>query len=225
MQQLTFAFPHYKKYREEDFIVSQSNKIAFNLIKGWPTIWGVMPFRKFIIICGIESSGKTYLSHIWQRKSGAFFLTPEILEASISRTNKINEIVVQHSSFILEDIDNENWKEAHLLHFFNLANEYQKYVLLTAKNLAFKLHDLNSRIASVFKINIESPTLETVKSILTREFDERNLKIHGEVLDYIVVRIPWEYSALQETVNQIDKISLEGKRNVTIPFLKSTLGL
>lgn len=219
MQQLLLDFPHNTQYLTEDYIVTDSNSAAYDIISSWPYRWGVYPYQYFVLLHGSNSSGKTHLAHIWQRRSRAYFVNPneELLEP----------ILDNYGYFILEDIDNKIWEENYLFHIFNKFHELKKYTLFTSKlsplEINFTLKDLNSRIKSILSISIACPSEELLKIMLLKHFSERELKVPLEVINFLVTRIPRECSEIIHIVDLIDKAALLNKRNITIPLVKDIL--
>lgn len=218
MQQYILDFPQASHFLDEDYVVSNCNAMGFSIISAWPNLWGCAPFSKALLLIGGKNSGKSHLAHIWQRRSDAYFISPN---------EKIDEQINHKSAFIIEDIDSGLWKEALLVYNFNLAHEAGKYLLMTSSDdkseMSFKLADLNSRIMSVNSVNIESPDSEMMKMLLMKRFSERNLKVAPEVISYIAIRINRDYKEVDQIVQNIDKLSLEMKRNITIPLIKNLL--
>ena len=162
MQQIIFPFVTTDSYHQEEFIDSISNHEVYNKIKGWEKSWGTPPYEFSLLIYGAKSSGKTYLTKIWQNLSGAFIIKHD----NIVHEDSLND----YQAFIIENI--ENWSEEAILHYFNLINEKQKYLLMTTSNLDlnFKLQDLLSRINSILRLEIKSPDDELIRILLFKLF-------------------------------------------------------
>jgi hypothetical protein len=69
VQQYIFRFTIPNKYHPDEFIVSSSNYQAYNIIQNWQHGFGVNPYKFTLLIKGSSSSGKTYLTKIWQNLS------------------------------------------------------------------------------------------------------------------------------------------------------------
>ncbi|MFY9589941.1 HdaA/DnaA family protein [Rickettsia endosymbiont of Halotydeus destructor] len=215
MQQLIFPFSHNTKYHPDEFIVSQSNRLAYDKLKNRQTDWGVNPYKFTLLIKGPPSSGKTYLTKIWQNLTNAFIIQDIFFD---------EEILAKYDSFIIEDI--ENWQEVILLHLFNLINERQKYLLLTISNINknFILPDLSSRIKSVLTIEIEPPDDELMKILIFKHFSTSSITVAENVADFLLVNLPRQHKEIMERLEQINNFALISKRKVTIPLVKEVLG-
>ncbi len=214
MRQFTLPIEDKSSYDPEDFIISDSNREAYSKISGDLSDWGRSPYRFSLLLEGPKSCGKTYLSRIWGKRSGALFLD---IDSPID-----NSLFDSFESFVLEDIDKIH-DEKKALAFFNLINEKKKYLLLTGTKgrLNLKLPDLSSRINSLYKIEVEEPDDELAKILLFKQFSSDSLKVDEKVVDFLLPRLPREIDVIISTAKKINKFSLEYKKNVTIPFIKT----
>lgn len=216
MQQFILPLSPAPSYKVEEFIVSTANKEIFEVIKNWPTKWGHLPYPYSILIYGSPSSGKTYLSRIWQNINSAYLLNP---------TNLNNEILNFNSAFIIENI--ENWPEEELLHNFNLINENKKYLLVTSSLMYpnFNLRDLSSRFKSIAKYEIKLPDDELIKIFLFKLFSNKSVKVSKKVLDFLLKYLPREFNKIIELVDQINNYGLAQRHSITIPLIKKVLNI
>ncbi|KJV80574.1 bacterial dnaA family protein [Rickettsia hoogstraalii str. RCCE3] len=214
MQQYIFRFITSNKYHPDEFIVSSSNEQAYNIIKNWQCSFGVNPYKFTLLIKGPSSSGKTYLTKIWQNLSSAYIIKDIFFN---------EEILEKYNAFIIEDI--ENWQEPALLHIFNIINEKQKYLLLTSsdKTRNFTLPDLSSRIKSVLSIALNSPDDELIKILIFKHFSISSVTISGQIIDFLLVNLPREYSKIIEILENINHFALISKRKITTSLVKEVL--
>lgn len=214
MKQLCLDFPINTKYFTEDFFISQANKKAFEMLRQWPD-WGDGIYSNIILIYGEHGSGKTHLSHIWQKNSGAKRLSK----------NDLHNFYFDDDSLILEDI--ENIDEKLLLHLINVVRENRQYLLLNSSiapvNLKFSLPDLRSRILSIPSVSIESPDTDLLKAVLLKHLSDRNLQINAVAVDYIIPRIERSFTKLISLINKLESFSRISKRPITIPLIKEAL--
>lgn len=210
--QYTFPLLAINNYYIEDFIVSASNKEAYNYINNWPAKWGNSPFKKSVILYGPYASGKTHLAKIWQYKSSAY---------EIKSVADINEdIFNDYNAFYIENI--VDWDEVQLLHIFNWLNENNKYLLLTASRLEidFKLPDLASRINSIARINVMIPDDELIKILLFKLFSNYSIKISFKIQRYLLTWLPRRIDEIIKFVHELNHFALANKRGLTIPLIK-----
>ncbi|MCC8398274.1 MAG: hypothetical protein LN569_03100 [Rickettsia endosymbiont of Labidopullus appendiculatus] len=204
------------RYILDNFITSSSNQVMYNSIKNWSIAWGSKPYEFTILLYGPPSSGKTYLSKIWQNLSNAFFIKKDsdILSA---------EHIMQYNAFIMEDI--EFWHERKVLHCFNLISEYRKYLLMTTGSLAnnFALQDLSSRINSVLRLEIKQPDDELMSKLIFKYFSDQSVKVSDCVIEYLLINLPRQFAQMIKLLGAITHYALVHKRAVTIPLIKHVL--
>jgi len=206
MKQITLDLNSQQDYAKDNFITSLCNIDAYNAITkevAWP--------KNQLMIIGEESSGKTHLANIWQTKNDAVFL---------KHNEDFNKYISLNSSYILEDIDLLK-NDDYLFHLINHCINNSFTLLLTCKTLPnFKLIDLKSRINSMHKVLIKNPDDDLTKVLLLKHFSDRQLKVSQEILDYILTKTERSFSFISRLVNSIDKLSLEKRRNITIPIIR-----
>jgi len=216
MQQIAFSLSSSDVYDLNEYIVSSSNKEAYNALHEWPAgLWGIRPYEKTMILQGTKSSGKTFLAKKWAEKSGALF---------IKKTHELTENILEHhEAFIIEDFDS-SWNEEKLLHHFNIIHESGKYLLITTTNLPeIKLPDLSSRIKSCNKINIGMPDDELMKMLIFKLFSNYSIIIGNDVIGYLLKTLPREFPEIIKSVDALNSFALEHKRKITIPMAKEVL--
>lgn len=203
-QQAVFSIAPIEEYKLSDFIVTGANKIAFEIITGWPDkIWGNAPYNKTLLLVGPKSSGKTFLANIWQQLS--------------------KDLHPNSQQVIIEDIEQQA-NEEKLLHAFNSAHENGKYLLMTASCFPkFKLADLSSRINSVNTISLSYPDDELIRILIFKIFSSHSIKVAPEVINYLVKTLPRDFVSIHSQIKLINEQALAGKRKITIPFIKDCL--
>lgn len=210
MQQGILPFAFKQSYNLYDFIVAYCNFEAYLAVtksKGWS--------NNRLIILGEKGSGKSHLAHIWQKRNNAIYITSDIDIYQIEQGYRLPLI-----------IDNvEDFKDEHLLfHIINIATEYSIPLLMTAGTyFKYQLPDLRSRLNATNKILIKTPDCEIISMLLIKLFNDRQLYLNKEIAEYISVRIKRSFSYISILVEHIDKISLERKKSITIPFVKTIM--
>ncbi|MGC0371925.1 MAG: hypothetical protein DGJ47_000626 [Rickettsiaceae bacterium] len=215
MQQITFPLTT-NKYKKSDFIKSEANSQSFDSIDNWPDgQWGVPPYPKTLIVQGPKSSGKTFLAHNWVENSGAKFIS---LDPPFN-----GEVIHTNNAFIIENIDHVN-DEYQLLHYFNMFNECDKYLLMTCTKLPdIKLPDLNSRLRATNIININCPDDKLIQMLIFKFFSTYSIKVKPDVISYLLNHLPRRFDAIIESLEVINQYALESKHKITIPLIKKAL--
>ena len=208
MTQLVFDLPHRAALGAEDFLVSGCNLAAVRLIDAWPG-WQ----NNVHLLIGPAASGKTHLVRVWQALSGAPSLGPADLD--IGAIDAMGE----GAPLAVEDADRLSYDEKALFHLINLAREKRLFVLLTARaapgrwNVA--LPDLASRVAALPSVEIGAPDEALLRTVMLKQFTDRQLDIDPKVLEYLAVRIDRSLQAAAEAVEAVDRAALASGRKIS----------
>ena len=216
MQQFTLPFCSATSYHIDEFIISSSNHHAYNIIRQWPSHFGVLPYPFCILLYGPKSSGKTHLARIWQQVSNALILQHH---TTLSAT-----IIKSYDAFIIEDVE-FNWLPQDILHCINLLNENKKYLLITTANLFnnFDLDDLTSRMNSIFKLIIEQPDDKLMQILIFKYFSNYQISLSNQALDFLLVHLPRKFDGILYLLAKINAFALEHHRNMTVPLIKEVI--
>ena len=145
-----------------------------------------------------------------------------------------------NKSEVLKDLDNfshifidsfnecfENKiSEIDLFNLYNSSkNNSSKLILrensLTQKNIF--LPDLKSRINSNIELVMPKLTDKDKKHIIEIELIKRGLSIKEKNLDFIMNHSSRNLETLQTLVNKLDKLTMERKKNISIPLIKELI--
>ncbi len=192
-----------------DFFVNDTNQNAFQIIDNTSFIQNILLFAP-------KKSGKTHLIYKWLKKNN-----------SILYDNNLNEIIKLKKNVAIDDIL-DNKSEEELFHIINHCKSYNlKIFATTSINLIdhkFLLADLYSRLRSFYYIKINLPDEEMCKILLTKFFYTKQIIVKNkEIFEFIFNRVSRSYNDIYEFVEKIDKLSLEKKRQLTIPLIKEIL--
>jgi chromosomal replication initiation ATPase DnaA len=205
--QLAFSFYTPIYYSECDYVLSCSNLEAYKCLSTsdkWP--------EGRLIIIGEEGSGKTHLANIWQQLKNAVFIN----ESSELSYNKGQNLICEN----IQNIQNEEF----LFHLINFCKAQEAKLLLTAAKLdQYALPDLQSRINATSKILIRPPDDNLLRVILMKWFVDKQLLVAEEVIEFIIARVERSYSYIKGFMLNLDQLSLEEKRSITIPLVKKVL--
>jgi chromosomal replication initiation ATPase DnaA len=195
MAQTSFTFEPNHDYSPENFLVAASNQTAYDLVKAYP--WDYAGLN----IYGPKASGKTYLANI-------------LNEVSHGEAVIIEDVTAQHN-------------ETELFHSLNLAKDQNKKILITSlvplAQIGFKLPDLVSRVSALNAVEITTPDNQLFYVLFARLFSARQLKVSDDVINYLVTRVERSFKAAHDAVEKIDKLSLDQKRNITIPLVRNVI--
>ena len=219
---LPLSFRNVKNH--SNFILNKVNEVALSLIDEFNDIKNFKKKFNFpvLILYGPSGSGKTHLAHIFQEITNAKFI------------KKINNININEAksgkSFIFDDFDkikilNENL----FIHFFNeILLNLGSLLIITSKppnEINFKLSDLKSRIRSCISTKIELPDDEFLFSILVKELSEKKIFLNDNLCLYIIKRIKRNYKTVSLFAENLDIMSLEQKKKITLKQIKEVLNI
>lgn len=216
VEQLSFDMSAAPIYRWENYYVSPANEEAVNYIRQWP-MWN----NRTAVIVGPAFGGKSHLAHLWQQESRAEFLDLKTLSQE-----EITKKIMAHPFCIVENLRDEDLTEK-LLVLYNLIQENQGYLLLSATQAPSDMHtkipDLASRLNAVPVLRIKAPEDDLLKALLVKRFADQQLAVPTPVIEYILKHMERSYQAVQTISQHMDQLSLQHKRNLTVPFVKEIL--
>ena len=145
-----------------------------------------------------------------------------------------------NKSEVLKDLDNfshifidsfnecfENKiSEIDLFNLYNSSKDNSSKLILRENSLTQKnilLPDLKSRINSNIELVIPKLTDKDKKHIIEIELIKRGLSIKEKNLDFIMNHSSRNLEMLQTLVNKLDKLTMERKKNISIPLIKELI--
>src|SRR5690606_9623682 len=88
-EQLVLALPHRPAQEAEDFLVSQSNAAAVDLVDSWPG-WA----RPAALVVGPAGAGKSHLANVWRLRSAAGVIAAARLDEAAVRAFEVRRALV-----------------------------------------------------------------------------------------------------------------------------------
>lgn len=183
-----------------------------------------------IYVYGEEGLGKTHL------------LQGAVIRALNDGKNAIyidcNDSFPEHildsvDEFKLISIDNINFinntNQDLFFDFYNRARQSKNITIVVSGNcLPSNLNimkDMKTRLslAVVFKLDILDD--DSTMVVLNNQMSERNLTIDSKVYKYLFKNYSRDLKVLLSVINDLDKLSLQSKQAISIPFVKKTLQL
>ncbi|WP_380053346.1 chromosomal replication initiator DnaA [Falsihalocynthiibacter sp. SS001] len=217
-QQLTLDLPVKTALGREDFFVAPSNTLAQETLAA-PQDW---PMGK-MVLCGASGAGKTHLAHVWAADTGAQIIPADrLFELDIATLTK-GPLAVEDADAVAGNAA----LEQHLFHLHNLMLSNGQYLLLSAQsapsrwNLA--LPDLRSRMEGTAVTWIESPDDMLLTVVLLKHFNDLQIHVAPEVVDYIIKRTPRSLGFIRELTDALNQEALREKRPITRVLAGKTL--
>ncbi len=204
-----FNYKFSKLKDDENFFVNSTNQNAYNLISD-------NNFKQNIFLFGPSKSGKTHLINIWKEKNEALIYKNNLIEIINSKKNVVIDDVLDFKS------------EEEIFHIINHCNSYNLKVFVTSSfrlnTYSHNLNDLYSRLKSFYYVEINQPDEEMCKIIMTKLFYEKQIIVkNNEIFNYIFNRVNRTYSEIYSVIEKLDVLSLEKKKQLTIPLIKEIL--
>jgi len=213
--QRAFELGHDEARGFADFIISPTNRAAFDYLLAWPR-W---PYPASVLY-GPEGSGKSHLARIWAARCGAKI-------ASASDTSFEQFVNSQKLHLVIEDIDHDGCNEEGVFHMFNLCIDTGGALLVTSSRLPvamlFRLADLSSRVRGATLAQIDQPDDGLIEAVIVKLFADRQLEITPVVAAYAAARIERSLSTVRDLVTHADRMSLETSRSITKPLVNEVL--
>lgn len=217
MKQHAFSFNFEAHLRDDDFIVSECNADALSMIEYWPE-WS----SNTVYIYGDKSCGKSHLASIWKNKSNAVIINNE----NIKIYNEQPKLIKSTHCFIIDGVENIS-DEVALFHLFNSIKESSGFLLLTSEKhpsaINWQLPDLESRINSVLTFFVGAPDDALIEILIAKSFADRQLQVEYNVISYLMKNIKRSFEDIFRTVERIDRLAIEKRSNITIPFIRSII--
>jgi len=219
VSQLALDFDFRPAFSGEDFLVAPPNAEAVQWLDAWPA-WPAPA----LVIFGPEGSGKTHLAQVFRTISGAIMVSTADLRESQppSYLGDAPAAVLENAEAVL----GQGLEEA-VLHLYNHLKETGRHLMLTATQPPARwkigLKDLSSRLNTATLAGIGAPDDALIAAVLVKQFADRQLKVDGEVITYMLARMERSFAAARHLVQSIDALSLAERRNITVPLVRKVL--
>tara|TARA_B100000900_G_scaffold203525_1_gene172594 strand:+ start:3067 stop:4473 length:1407 start_codon:yes stop_codon:yes gene_type:complete len=225
--------------RFENFLIGQSNKIAFEASK--KVSENISHYNPLYVYGGV-GLGKTHLlnsiGHKLNENKKVMFISAERFMYQFVKSIKSNDMVKFKEYFrntdvlLIDDIQFMNGKEAmqeEFFHTFNALLDKGSQIIVSADRPPNKLSRIQERIKSRFSgglvVDIQKPEYDLRRKIINHKINELinlyadNLKISEEIQDFISSKITTNVRELVGAINRIVSFSRIYKK---IPSLSET---
>ncbi len=192
---------------EINFFVNKTNFHAFNRL--------INQESTFSFLYGPKKSGKSFLSNIWKNKYNA-----------IKLSNNFEELIKKKDNILIDDL--YFFDQEIIFHLVNYCILNNLRILITSpykiNDINFKFNDLPSRLKTFSFLEINKPDDEMLLTILTKLLVDKQFIVNSnDIFEYILRRVDRSYKGIYDIVNKLDILSLEKKRQLTIPLIKEIL--
>ena len=208
MKQKIFNFKFSQNNNIFNFYVNSTNIDAYNSI--------INDLNNNLFLTGPRKSGKSFLGEIWLKKYKA-----------IKYNLNFDYIINNNQNVLIDDISTIIDEEK-IFHILNhcLLNKL-RILIISKKNineLNFNLDDLISRLKELLYLKINQPDDNMLRNLLMKLLTERQFVLNkDDIFEFILKRAKRSYQEMLVIVEKLDNLSLEKKRQLTIPLIKEIL--
>jgi len=212
----------------DSFITGHNTELEQHLIKVGEGKETLAP----LFIWGESGAGKSHLLNSCYRFAEENRQSPWFVSLSELSAEKDGEAILvdidDYDIYLIDGLDSiaglAGWEER-LFQLCNMARDRNKSVIVSAirppTSLNLSLRDLVTRLMSGLTYQV-LPLGDEQKIIALQErASDRGFEISEEAVKFILNRYRREMGNLFKILDQIDRASLEQKRLITIPFLRS----
>jgi len=186
----------------------------------------------FIYLWGAEQTGKSHLlqaaTQLADQAGRSALYIP--LDQATQLSPAIFDNLEQMDLICLDGVEQiagqADWEQG-LFGLFNRLRERGKSLLVTARcsplNLPIRLPDLLSRLSWGLCYQLQPLNDQDKIQALSAAAARRGLALSDETARYILRHTQRDMGSLRQLLRQLDQASLEAKRGLTIPFIKTFL--
>lgn len=214
-QQLLFDLPVRTARGRNDFLVTDCNADAVNVLDQWPD-WSSVA----ACLVGAPRSGKTHLVEVWRELSGAPVVEgADLTEAMLPQLLDEKAIAIENAMGIKD--------EAALFHLFNAMKNNGGHLLLTAEvapaRWPLSLPDLKSRLATAILGELQPPDDALLKGLFTKLFQDYQTDVKEGVITFIISRVERSFQEVTEVAEALNREAMRHRSAITVPLARSLL--
>ena len=180
-----------------------------------------------IYFYGPSGSGKTHILQGSVFESYANDKNAVFIDCSDSFPEHLVEFIDQISLISFDNVhllSNEN--EEIFFDLFNRSRQSQVSILVSGNSLPVDLDimkDIKTRLSLATVFKLEELNDELTMNVIDRQMSYKNLTIDTKVYKYLFKNYSRDLKVLLLVMDNLDKLSLQSKQAISIPFVKKIL--
>ena len=157
---------------------------------------------------------------------GAILTSPLLTLANVKPDSSEKLYIIPHHKNFAQGIDKQEL--LHLQREGAISNrDFRRLIDISSKDISTQISaEISSDSQGIQDSNLEinQPNDEMLLNILTKLLVEKQFIItSNDIFEYILRRVDRTYEGINNIVNKLDILSLEKKRQLTIPLIKEIL--
>ena len=239
-RQCILHFPARPEYRFTNFIVSKGSRFALacarDICSGDPVTY------HSLYLSGAGGLGKTHLlmsigNHLAETGKQALYVHCRDLIDSLDKgedrlPGNLDRPESEINFLMLDDIDrvaaHPGAQEA-LYRIYNQTLERKGKMVFAGRTPADRLEATERFLTSRFKWGMTAEILpmddEATAQLIHKLAEDVSLDVPDKIVAYLLKRIPRDFQSVKNAVTGINEESLRQKHKVTLPLVKTALGL
>ena len=182
-----------------------------------------------IYVYGLTGQGKTHVLQGVVLKALANDKNAIYIDCIDSFPEHLLDFIDQLSFISLDNVDLISKENQEI--FFDLYNRARQagvVILVSGSSLPADLavmKDLKTRLSLAAVYKLEALNDELTMDVLNKQMNDRNLTIDSKIYEYLFKNYSRDLNTLVSAMNELDKASLQSKKTISIPFVKTVLQL
>ncbi len=135
-------------------------------------------------------------------------------------------MIEKYECLLIENYQN-NIEENLFYSSLNHIKQLNKNIIINSrtpiKDYDIKLKDLKSRIKSFLNLNIDLPTDDLIRVVISKAFSDKQIQINSKNLEFILKNIERSYDKIYKFIKDIDDLSLSTGKSININLIKKVL--
>jgi hypothetical protein len=206
IEQLILPEYNHPKYKSDDYIISTSNSLAYNVVMDFPS-----GDNRILLINGPKHSGKSFLLNLWRFNRNAIV---------IDDISKIDLTNISAKLIAIDDIDKIKDEDS-LFHLFNFCQQENIALLMTATDYHnFQLKDLSSRIKATKGACLTRPDDSMIQIFIAKHFSDIGLKVPNKILSFAASHLERDFMTIKHFIALINKQSLKFNKKISLDLVR-----